>query len=144
MKKLLILSATVLLLAAGCSQTQPLINNQPTSVNGQQQNRQPETMPKAPTITVTQTVEGSNLNKLSNVIPAGEFATDLLKSDHQIETKNYPGIGEMVLSIDGIKPDSSHFWAFYVNGKSSDVGASSYKLQNGDKIEWKLVKTQAY
>ena len=68
----------------------------------------------------------------------------LLKTTHQVQTKEYAGIGEFVESIDGIKPDSNHFWAFYVNGKSFDVGASSYKPQNGDKIEWKLVKIQAY
>lgn len=147
--KILLLTA-IFLLAAGCNKVQPQATNQPVSQSANQQVAQPTTTNpssdevKTTTITVTQIVEGSNLNKLSNVIPAGEFATDLLKRDHQIETKNYPGIGEMVLSIDGIKPDSSHFWAFYVNGKSSDVGASSYKPQNGDKIEWKLVKVQAY
>ena len=30
------------------------------------------------------------------------------------------------------------FWAFYINGKMSNVGAGSYKLKDGDKIEWKI------
>ncbi len=104
------------------------IPNQPT----------PTSVPKAPTITVAQTVEGSNLNKLSTVVPVGENAIDLLRRDHTIETESYGSIGEMVVVIDGIKPDTRHFWAFYVNGKSSNVGASSYKPKDQDKIEWKL------
>jgi hypothetical protein len=158
MKKVIILSAAVFLLAAGCNKTQLQSANEPVSqsvnqqsVNqpislsaGQQQAASPTAIKpladaaKAPTITVTQAVDGSKFNKLSDVIPAGENAVDLLKADHQIDTKSYSGIGEMVLSIDGVAPDSKHFWEFFVNGKSSNVGASSYVLKAGDKIEWKL------
>jgi len=154
MKKIILLSAAIFLLAAGCNKAQPQTGNQPISQSSfakatedksanQQIVQATTTKPSsdvmgAPVITVTQTVEGSNLNKLSDVIPAGENAVDLLKADHQIDTKLYNGIGEMVLSIDGIKPDSKHYWEFFVNGKSSNVGPSSYVLKNGDKIEWKL------
>lgn len=90
-------------------------------------------------ISVNQTVEGSNLNKPDGYqIETGKVALDLLKSTHQVKAKEYSGIGEFVEEIDGIKPDNRHFWAFYVNGKSSTVGASSYTLKDGDKIEWKL------
>jgi hypothetical protein len=133
MKKFLILSATALLLAAGCNQNS-VVSNKQTVVSNQVQQVQ-----------IYQTVEGSNLNKAEGYdLQEGKTALDLLKTTHQVQTKEYAGIGEFVESIDGIKPDSNHFWAFYVNGKSSDVGASSYKPQNGDKIEWKLVKIQAY
>ena len=136
MKKFFILSASIILLAAGCNKAQPQSANQQVT---QPMTTNPSSDEvKTTTITVTQTVDGSNQNKLSDVIPAGENAVDLLKADHRADTKSYSGIGEMVLSIDGIKPDSEHFWAFYVNGKSSNVGASSYVLKNGDKIEWKL------
>lgn len=97
-----------------------------------------QSIPKAGDITVTQRVEGSNLNKPSYQIANAKTALDLLKSSHTVKTKVYAGIGEFVESIDGVKPDSKHFWAFYVNGVSSNVGASSYNLKNNDKIEWKL------
>lgn len=52
------------------------------------------------------------------------------------------GDGEMafVTSIDGTKADSKkrEFWALYVNGKMAEVGAGSYKVQNGDAITWKI------
>jgi hypothetical protein len=131
--KIILLTAAIFLLAAGCNQNS-VVSNKQTVVSNQVQQVQ-----------IYQTVEGSNLNKADGYqIEAGKIALDLLKTTHQVQTKEYAGIGEFVESIDGIKPDSNHFWAFYVNGKSFDVGASSYKPQNGDKIEWKLVKIQAY
>ena len=68
----------------------------------------------------------------------GQNALDLLKASHQVEAKTFKGIGEMVSGIDGTIADQSHFWAFYVNGKSSDVGASAYVSKNSDTLEWKL------
>jgi hypothetical protein len=69
----------------------------------------------------------------------GKSAMDLLKSSHTVETAEYAGIGEYVVSINGVKADStSNFWGFYVNGKQAQVGASQYISKNGDLIEWKL------
>ena len=69
----------------------------------------------------------------------GMNAMAFLKLTHKVVSKDYgAGMGEFVQSIDGVAPDSKHFWEFYVNGKSSNIGASSYKMQDGDKIEWKL------
>jgi len=100
-------------------QTQPQSANKPISQSASQQQasqptaiKPPADATKLPTVTVTQTVDGSSLNKSSDVIPAGENAVDLLKADHRVDTKSYSGIGEMVLSIDGIKPDSKHFGRF--------------------------------
>jgi hypothetical protein len=162
-RNILIIASAVILLAAGCNKAQPEQqqsqppqnqqepNQQTTIPGGQTQTSQnpggPDYFPngqqlggvaKAPTITVTQAVEGSNFNKPTEVVQEGETALDLLKRDHQVDTKIYSGMGEFVISIDGIKPDSKRFWAFYLNGKSSSVGASGYKLKDGDKIEWKL------
>ena len=154
------------MLAAGCNKAQPQTASQPVSQSvGQQAATATPTqakvgqtttgdnpngagyetvhpvpkMPLVTSVTVTQVVDGSSSNKASDVITAGETAFDLLKADHQITAKDYgSGMGELVESIDGITPDSKHFWEFYVNGKSSNVGASLYILKGGDKIEWKL------
>lgn len=69
---------------------------------------------------------------------AGKNALALLKEKHKVETKSYKGLGELVISIDGVKADSKHFWSFNVNGKEASVGAGSYTTKNGDKITWKL------
>jgi len=52
-------------------------------------------------------------------------------------------MGVFIESIGGIKNDFStnKFWMFKVNGKMSDVGASSYKIKNKDVIEWDYMDT---
>jgi hypothetical protein len=72
----------------------------------------------------------------------GKNALELLKQSHKVETKSYEGLGEFVTSIDGVAADSKHFWAFYVNGQQSQVGASSYTAKDTDTIVWKLEEIQ--
>lgn len=68
----------------------------------------------------------------------GKTALELLKASHNVETKQF-SFGEMVTGIDGVSPDPNKaFWSFYVNGKMSDVGASTYVTKSSDVIEWKL------
>lgn len=74
----------------------------------------------------------------------GRNALDLLKETHNVETQEFSGIGEFVNSIDGIEPDSSHFWGFYINDQQAQVGASQYETSSGDVIEWKLEKIGDY
>src|SRR5262245_5756460 len=54
----------------------------------------------------------------------GKSALQLLQISHQVGIKHY-SYGDFVESIDGVKPDSQHFWALYVNDKFAQVGASS-------------------
>ncbi len=69
----------------------------------------------------------------------GKTALELLKTMHQVQTKEFTGIGEFVESIDGVQTDSkTNFWSFYVNGRQSPVGAGEYKTKDSDEIEWKI------
>jgi hypothetical protein len=68
----------------------------------------------------------------------GKNALELLKQNHRVETQEFASIGEFVKSIDGVAPDSTHFWAFYLNGQQAQVGAGAYMTKNSDVIEWKL------
>jgi Domain of unknown function (DUF4430) len=154
MKKYIILSAAVLLLAAGCGKTQPQTNispaPQPQAVN-QPTNPPSSAKPTAKpigqqdepiNISYQQIVNGKpDIGKVT--VSEGMNALALLKMTHKVETKDYGSMGQFVLSIDGIKPDSKHFWDFFVNGKSSNIGVSSYVLKAGDKIEWKLTAISA-
>jgi len=70
----------------------------------------------------------------------GQNALSLLKTNYNVETKSYEGLGELVTNINGVVPDSKHFWAFYVNEKQSQVGASQYETKSSDVLTWKLEK----
>ena|SRR3989338_7588983 len=98
--------------------------NAPTTLQNVNQNDQSQQLVPPSTIRY-QGVEGKN-------------ALELLKSNYTVQTKEFSGLGEFVVSINGIEPDSQHFWSFYVNGQQSQVGADQYMTKNGDKIEWKL------
>lgn len=67
----------------------------------------------------------------------GKNALDLLKASHRVDVKHY-SFGDMVTGIDGLTPDSSHFWAFYVNDKLSDIGASAYVTKSSDTLKWQM------
>ena len=124
--KILLVALVLVLLAAGCNKAQ--VNKRPAQEQTQRQQ-----------IQVIQKVESDFSDSLFNFYAdENKTALDLLKTGHKVETKEFAGIGEFVESINGVKADNKHFWEFIVNGKSSNVGASSYEVKDGDKIEWKL------
>ena len=74
-------------------------------------------------------------------IDVNETALDLTKEKAKVLTKG-DGANAYVTEIDGrVAQDSKkEYWAFYVNGKLAQVGAGSYLLKEGDKIEWRIEK----
>lgn len=58
--------------------------------------------------------------------------------------KEYGDLGAMVESIDGRMNDlkNDRYWQFWVNNVYSTAGASVYRLNAGDVIEWKYIKGQ--
>ncbi|MEK7634072.1 MAG: DUF4430 domain-containing protein [Patescibacteria group bacterium] len=72
-------------------------------------------------------------------IIVGKTALDFTREKADIVTKGEKE-NAYIIGINGIAAQNSkkEFWAFYVNGKMAEVGAGSYKLKEGDKIEWKL------
>jgi hypothetical protein len=97
----------------------------------------------APTVTGTnnQSVQQVANSDIQYQGQDGRSALDLLKVFHRVDTKE-TSYGPMIVGIDGLAPDSSHFWAFYVNGKLADVGADKYITKNSDQIEWKVESAQ--
>lgn len=55
-------------------------------------------------------------------------------------TTNGTGTNAFVTSINGriADPKKHEFWELDANGAETQVGAGSYIIQNGDKIEWKI------
>jgi hypothetical protein len=99
---------------------------------------------------------GENINTALNIeiggdkkiftasLPAGSTAADLLKdidgkNDIGLITKEFPGSGLFVEGLAGKNSDTKKntYWFFYINGVSSQVGISQYKLKNSDTITFK-------
>ena len=123
MKKLIITAVAVLAVAGGA--TGLIIANKNEPKPAQQSTQTTQIQQKSSTEVSYKGVEGKN-------------ALDLLKQSHKVQTKTYEGLGELVTSIDGVSPDSKHFWAFYVNGQQSQVGAGAYTTKGMDTVVWKL------
>lgn len=49
--------------------------------------------------------------------------------------------GKMIVGINGVKPakDDTFYWAIFINGIASPVGAESYIVQEGDSISYKYI-----
>lgn len=54
------------------------------------------------------------------------------------EGKEYMGLGFFVTSVNSLKNGNGKYLMYYINGQEASVGVSSYVLQEGDIIEWKL------
>ena len=72
-------------------------------------------------------------------IEEGKTALDLTSQVAKVETKG-EGQNAFVTGIGGRAADTAkkEFWEFTINGKPADVGAGSYKVKNGDKVEWRI------
>ncbi len=144
-KRYILVGLTILLIAAGCAKTQPPkdagiddTNLEQTDVDPSPEtlNQSPEV--KTPVVSQTPKVVAPSVNEIKYQGEEGKNALDLLKAKYKVETKSFGSAGEFVESINGVKPDSKHFWKFFVNGKSASVGASSYVTKSSDVLEWKI------
>ena len=89
--------------------------------------------------------------KTFNNIQLGEEKTvfALLKkvtqeNNLELSFKEYPDLGVFIESIDKMTndPKNNKWWQYWVNGEYGQVGASLYKLKNGDIVEWKYIGSQ--
>ena len=88
-------------------------------------------------ITVSQQIGDSKSNKVT--IIEGSTALDLLNKESQVKTKGKKENAFVIKINDRIADETKReFWSFYVNGKQSQVGAGSYILIAGDRIQWKI------
>jgi len=67
---------------------------------------------------------------------AGKDALTILKQKFSVSQDS----SGMVNLIEGRKADAGkhEYWAFYVNGKTANVGSADYKTTDKDLIEWKI------
>ncbi|MEY4440427.1 MAG: hypothetical protein RLY49_53 [Candidatus Parcubacteria bacterium] len=67
-------------------------------------------------------------------------AMNALMSEGKIsfEGREYPALGYFVTSIGSLESGDGKNLMYYINGKEASLGVSSYVVQEGDSIEWKL------
>jgi len=97
----------------------------------------------APKIKVTMRINaGSAAGNYPVYFISGENAYQLLiriasLNNFEVSAKDY-GWGMYVEGIGDLMQDGrDNFWFLYINGKSSEIGASDYQVKEGDLIEWR-------
>lgn len=67
----------------------------------------------------------------------GVTALDLLKEQEEVEEQ-----GGYVTAINGraATEENREYWAFYLNGQLSQLGAEQYVTNDSDEIVWKIEK----
>lgn len=144
MKKQVITIISIIILALGVGGTVYIVSNNNINKNNNtsavetdvayQQQEQQAPDPQQTTIVFSE--DGKTVNYTAN---ESENALDALKRQTDVQTKTFEGMGEYVTAINGIvADDSTNFWAFYINGQQSEVGAGSYTAVAGDQLEWRL------
>lgn len=83
-----------------------------------------------------------NVGSYKVAVTAGDNAFTILKKaaaqyGFKLEYDTY-SFGVFVTSIAGNKPAANQFWAFYYNGKFSDVGAQDQPVSTNDTTFWQM------
>lgn len=93
-------------------------------------------------LTIDYQQEGKAKEAKLATVKDGATAWEALKKtigEQNLEYKDYGAdLGIFIASINGIKPTGNKFWLFKINGEGANVGVSSYKLKQGDQIEFMI------
>lgn len=95
-----------------------------------------------PTTTPSSTDNGSMIQwqNLTLAVTSTSTVYELMKNSQiNFKTKTFPGMGEFVEEINGLKNDTQagKYWIYYVNGESAKLGISTQIVKPNDIITWK-------
>lgn len=126
--------------AKGVVQTRPAIPKTPETIL--QTNIAHETaIVSTPTVSTTP----REVPKKTLYIFAAQKSETVLDAMHDFaatnqfdfKTKDFPGMGVMIESINDLENGDGYYWILYINGKDSAKGASAAQVNTGDSIEWR-------
>ena len=93
--------------------------------------------------------EGNNVLPLTAVnVEPGDSAYDVLIEAAELQgievvSEDFGGeLGKFVSKIGNLEEDNEHYWSFLTQGEYSQVGASSYKVNNGDNLAFTFVSLE--
>lgn len=93
-----------------------------------------------PTSTAQSQATAQHTGYVSYIGRHGMTALAELKQVAHVSTQS-SSYGEFVTAINNVAGGTNNtYWDYYINGKLANVGAGSYKLAGGEKVEWKLEK----
>jgi len=134
--------------------TTPTPTVTPSATNTPTPTLTPASNAPIPTVTPTPTPAGlqvqigidyagqKNSDLYTTTVNQGQSAWDAVVAAvglNNLKYTDYGGnMGIFITEFNGISADSSHYFEFQVNGVSSNSGVSSYKVNDGDKLDFVL------
>lgn len=110
-------------------------------------NLQEEVQPAVQTVVYILQFSDTEVNEFQDVaIKANQTVLDVLKevtakNNIALATKDYKDLGALVERIgDKTNDQDNKYWQYFVNGELAKVGASSFKLTGGERVEWKFME----
>ncbi len=97
------------------------------------------------TVSIMLDFENGDIRTLYN-LPVGQnehllplLARALKKENTEIKTKEYSGLGTLVVKIGNKENGGGNaYWQYWVNNRHAEVGADQYVVKPDDVIEWKF------
>jgi LPXTG-motif cell wall-anchored protein len=89
--------------------------------------------------------DGEILAETEFTFVEGDTVYDVLEEVSQannilVEYEEDPTFGKYILSINGEIAESPNYWSFLVNGEYAQTGISTFKVSEGDHLEFNFVK----
>jgi hypothetical protein len=156
MKKYILLGVTIVALSAGAFVSEKTFLASPHTVGTTLVATTSNTASVAPTSPPPKTTTETKKTSPNITLSVGSTAYQVYAPEHasvldvmrtlattnafSFSGKEFPSLGFFVDSINGKKNGDGLYWILYVNGTSSDTGASETFLKAGDAVEWKYEK----
>ena len=150
MKKHIALGIAVIVLGAGfyyselrfLSSSRPNASATPVAAQGDTLAARDATSTKSAGVNFTLSVGGE---VYSDTVHDGATVIDAMNTlasggSFRFTSKDFPGIGAFVESINGQRNTNGFYWILYVNGTSSPTGASQTLVHANDSLEWRYEK----
>lgn len=137
MKKLLLLSTALLLVACGQTTNDTVEEAAPETVETTVESSTEADSAQEEVINITVSVDGEVIEEGEQEVELedGKNLLDLMEANFDIEQTD-----GFISSINGCEQDeeAGKYWLYNVNGEMAEVGAKELELNDGDRIEWKL------
>ncbi len=91
------------------------------------------------TVTVSVDYGGGRMKTNEVSVREGESVLSALRKSHDVDGKEYEGMGFFITAIDDVKQDDSHSWIFFIDGKPAEKAASAIKVSDGMKVEFRYL-----
>jgi len=84
---------------------------------------------------------GSSAKSKILTVSNGTSVFDALNVSFSVEHKEFVGMGKMIIGIDSVTQNSTHYWLYFVDGRIAGVAADKFILTKDSSVELKFLRS---